>query len=146
MGQNLTNQCLFLHKNQSKLQWEKAQFFFYFATKYRVAKFFKFYKIIEHLFYCPLVLYTIAEHVPGPHRSDSNIHSGFWLLEAVNNRGTFSLELPNFTSFFSYSLIFWIGKVPVKTCWICNGHVCRILNLHSGLSHFSLLYFLNNVI
>lgn len=26
----------------------------YSATKYRIAKFFKFHKIMDHLFYCPL--------------------------------------------------------------------------------------------
>lgn len=56
MGQSPTDQCVFLHKNQSTLQQEQnCIIFFYSAKKYRVAKFFKFHKIMDHLFYRPLV-------------------------------------------------------------------------------------------
>lgn len=52
---------------------EKTIIFLNSATKYRVAKFFKFHKIMGYLFYCPLVHYTIAEHLPGPLRSYTEV-------------------------------------------------------------------------
>lgn len=54
MGQSPTNQCVFLHKKNQIYNEEKTIIFLNSATKYRVAKFLKFHKIMGYLFYCPL--------------------------------------------------------------------------------------------